>query len=115
MGIVYLIGAGPGDAGLITVKGAEKLKECDAVVYDHLACVELLSTIRPDCKKIYVGKQAGHHSFQQGEINQILVECAQTCATVVRLKGATHLFLEGAAKKLKLCGSIISLMQLFRG
>ncbi len=87
MGIVYLIGAGPGDAGLITVKGAEKLKECDAVVYDHLACVELLSTIRPDCKKIYVGKQAGHHSFQQGEINQILVECAQTCATVVRLKG----------------------------
>ena len=87
MGTVYLVGAGPGDPQLITRKGFGLLQECDAVVYDRLASEELLDTVRPDCRKIYVGKQPGIHSKKQEEINQILVECAQTYGTVVRLKG----------------------------
>lgn len=87
MGKVYLVGAGPGDAGLITVKGMEKLRECDAVVYDRLATEELLTCVRPDCERIYVGKQAGKHSKKQEEINKLLVECAGRYRMVVRLKG----------------------------
>lgn len=87
MGKVYLVGAGPGDTGLITVKGLEKLKECDAVVYDRLASDELLHYVKPECDKIYVGKQAGQHCKKQDEINEILVESAGTYRTVVRLKG----------------------------
>lgn len=87
MGKVYLVGAGPGDAGLITLKGLEVLKECDAVVYDRLATEELLDYVKPDCEKIYVGKEAGKHYKKQEEINSILVECAQTYHLVVRLKG----------------------------
>lgn len=87
MGKVYLVGAGPGDAGLITVRGLEKLKECDAVVYDRLASDELLHYVKPECDKIYVGKQAGQHCKNQDEINEILVESAGTYRTVVRLKG----------------------------
>ncbi len=87
MGKVYLVGAGPGDAGLITVKGLEKLKECDAVVYDRLSSEELLGFVKEDCTKIYVGKQAGCHYKKQEEINAILVECAKNHKIVVRLKG----------------------------
>lgn len=87
MGKVYLVGAGPGDAGLITVKGLEKLKICDAVVYDRLAAEELLDVVPQSCEKIYVGKEAGRHYKKQEEINEILVECARTHDIVVRLKG----------------------------
>lgn len=87
MGKVYLIGAGPGDAGLITVKGLDKLKRCDAVVYDRLATEELLDIVPSDCEKIYVGKEAGKHYRKQEEINNILIECAKTHNIVVRLKG----------------------------
>jgi len=87
MGKVYLVGAGPGDMGLITVKGLGKLQECDAVVYDRLASDEFLSCVRADCEKIYVGKQAGSHYKKQEEINRILIECAKRHFVTVRLKG----------------------------
>lgn len=87
MGKVYLVGAGPGDAGLITLKGLEILRECDVVVYDRLATEELLDYVRPDCEKIYVGKEAGKHYKRQEEISAILVACAKTHNLVVRLKG----------------------------
>ena len=87
MGNVYLVGAGPGDVGLITVKGLEKLSECDAVVYDRLASDEFLLSVRADCEKIYVGKQAGSHYKKQEEINRILIECAKRNPVTVRLKG----------------------------
>lgn len=87
MGKVYLVGAGPGDAGLITVKGLEKLKKCDAVVYDRLATEKLLEAVSPDCEKIYVGKEAGKHYRKQEEINEILTACAKKHHIVVRLKG----------------------------
>lgn len=87
MGTVYLIGAGPGDPGLITLKGLELLKQSDVVIYDRLASYQLLDYLRKDCVKIYVGKRAGHHSKTQDEINQIIVENAHNYETVVRLKG----------------------------
>lgn len=86
-GLVMLVGAGPGDPGLITIKGREALKSCDVVVYDSLASDELLNEIRPGCRKIYVGKRAGHHSMKQEEINRILVDEAEKGCRVVRLKG----------------------------
>ncbi len=86
-GFVTLVGAGPGDPKLITVKGLEALKACDAVVYDSLASDELLNEVRPECEKIYVGKRAGHHSMKQEEIIQVLVEQAKKGRNVVRLKG----------------------------
>ena len=85
--MVYLIGAGPGDPGLITYKGLQILKSCDAVIYDRLGTGELLDLVRSDCTKIYVGKQAGAHYKKQEEINRILVETAGKYENVVRLKG----------------------------
>lgn len=87
MGKVFLVGAGPGDPQLITVRGAELLKICDVVVYDRLASDKLLDYVKPGCKRIYVGKQAGHHSKSQEVINEILIDCAKQYDIVVRLKG----------------------------
>lgn len=86
-GIVYLVGAGPGDAGLITVKGMRCLEEADIVVYDRLAGPRLIQMAKPDAVKIYVGKRPDHHAMKQGQINQLLVELAGTGKRVVRLKG----------------------------
>ena len=86
-GFVYLVGAGPGDPGLITVKGAECLKRADVVVYDYLANDALLDYAPNDAELIYAGKIAGHHNQHQSEINRILVEKAAEGKQVVRLKG----------------------------
>lgn len=87
MGIVALVGAGPGDPELITVKGMKKLKECDVVLYDRLASEELLSFTRDDCIRICVGKRPGAHTMKQEEICRILVEYGRAYPKVVRLKG----------------------------
>lgn len=86
-GIVYLVGAGPGDPGLITEKGLSRLKSCDVVVYDSLASDLLLKAVPDHCEKIYVGKRAGAHSMKQEEISQLLVELAEKGLHIVRLKG----------------------------
>ena len=86
-GTVFLVGAGPGDPGLITRKGLDCLRRADCVVYDHLANDSFLLETKPGCEKIYVGKQAGNHTMPQEAINRLLAEKAQTCETVVRLKG----------------------------
>ena len=86
-GIVYLVGAGPGDPGLMTIKGRELLASCNAVVYDHLASEHFLGWVPGTCRKLYVGKQAGRHSMKQEEINELLVTLALSGLTVVRLKG----------------------------
>ena len=85
--MVYLIGAGPGDPGLITVKGLEFIKQCDTIIYDRLGTYQLLEMVKPDCRRIYVGKQAGSHYKKQPEINEILVEEGRRGNMVVRLKG----------------------------
>lgn len=86
-GKVYLVGAGPGDPGLITCKGLQLLKTCDVVIYDRLASPSLLQYLKDGCKKINVGKVVGNHAVTQREINQIIVEQAKQYQRVVRLKG----------------------------
>jgi uroporphyrinogen III methyltransferase/synthase len=85
--MVYLVGAGPGDPGLITVKGLEVLRRAEVVVYDQLANPELLQEAPAQAERIYVGKKAGAHALPQGGINELLVQKARAGLTVVRLKG----------------------------
>lgn len=86
-GKVYLIGAGPGDTGLITMKGIEALKEADVIVYDHLASASLLNETKDAAEWIDAGKFAGHHRMKQAEIEELLIEKAMEGQTVARLKG----------------------------
>lgn len=86
-GKVYLIGAGPGDVKLITVKGLECIQKADVIVYDRLANPRLLSYRRPDAELIYVGKGPDRHTLTQDEINQVLVEQGLKGKVVARLKG----------------------------
>lgn len=87
IGKVWLVGAGPGDIGLLTVKGKSVIENADVIVYDHLVGKEILSALNDDKKLINVGKLAGHHPIPQEQINQILVEEAKKGQKVVRLKG----------------------------
>jgi len=84
--VVYLVGAGPGDPDLITIKAVKLLKKANVVIYDRLANEELLD-YASDAKLIYVGKKAGQHYKKQEEINQIIVENGKNHDIVVRLKG----------------------------
>ena len=86
-GKVWLVGAGPGDASLITVKGLHCIRNADVLVYDRLVCRELLEEASADCELINVGKTPNNHPIPQDEINQILVAQALMGREVVRLKG----------------------------
>ena len=86
-GRVYLVGAGPGDPGLITVKGVDCIARADVVVYDYLASPALLAHANPNAEMIYVGKKGGDHTLAQEGINALLVEKARQGKTVARLKG----------------------------
>ncbi len=86
-GEVFLVGAGPGDPGLITERGVQCLRQADVVVYDYLASAELLDYAPQAAERIYVGKKAGQHTLSQEEINSLLVEKARQGKRVVRLKG----------------------------
>jgi uroporphyrinogen III methyltransferase/synthase len=84
---VYLVGAGPGDPGLITVKGKECIQTADVIIYDYLASPALLKHAPPSAELIYVGKKGGDHTLSQDEINALIVEKAKAGMTVCRLKG----------------------------
>ncbi|MGV3169999.1 siroheme synthase CysG [Proteus vulgaris] len=86
-GSVVLVGAGPGDAGLMTIKGLQQCQQADVVVYDRLVSDEVMALVRRDAQRIYVGKQAGFHCVPQDEINQTLIKEATAGKRVVRLKG----------------------------
>ncbi len=86
-GFVSLVGAGPGDPGLITVRGRERLGRADVVVYDRLASKALLGVVRPEAERINVGKASSAHTVPQDQIGQLLVDRAQQGKYVVRLKG----------------------------
>jgi uroporphyrinogen III methyltransferase/synthase len=86
-GKVYLIGAGPGDPGLITVKGLECVKKADVIIYDYLANERLLDQRRPGAELIYVGKQGSRHTLPQDQINTLIIRKAQEGKVVARLKG----------------------------
>ncbi len=87
MSKVYLVGAGPGDPSLITVKGRDILARADSILYDHLAPEALLDLAPPHAERIYVGKKAAVHAFSQDEICAMLIDRARRGLTVVRLKG----------------------------
>lgn len=84
---VYLVGAGPGDPDLLTVKALRLLQTVDVVVYDRLVGPEILEQIAPGVKQVYVGKQSGHHVLPQAEINCQLVNLVRSGRSIVRLKG----------------------------
>lgn len=86
-GKVWLVGAGPGDPGLLTLKGARAIERCDTLVYDYLASPAIVDLAPPDCERIYVGKKAGAHTLTQTEITALIVKLALEGKNVVRLKG----------------------------
>ncbi|MBM4053833.1 MAG: uroporphyrinogen-III C-methyltransferase [Planctomycetes bacterium] len=101
--IVYLVGAGPGDPRLITVKGLECIKKADVIVYDYLVNVELLKAARPEAEMIYVGKQGSAHTLEQDDINMLLVKKALEDKIVTRLKGGDpYIFGRGGEEALVL-------------
>lgn len=87
LGKVYLVGAGPGDPGLMTLKGKALLECADVVVYDALVSLPVLAMINPQAEQINAGKRKGMHSLFQEDISQLLIQKAQEAAVVVRLKG----------------------------
>jgi uroporphyrin-III C-methyltransferase len=87
VGTVYIVGSGPGDLELLTLRAARLIGEADAIVYDHLIADGVLELARPDAEKIYAGKESSNHSVPQGELNRLLVRLARTGKNVVRLKG----------------------------
>jgi len=102
-GIVYLIGAGPGDPKLLTLRGRELLERADLVLYDHLVNPRILRMSAAGAKRLYVGKEANRHSLAQRAINRLLVRAARAGKTVVRLKGGDpFLFGRGGEEALEL-------------
>ena len=112
-----LAGAGPGDAGLLTVKTRQLLCEADVIVYDALVSEEILCRYTGLCwNGLYVGKRSGHHPVPQEEINAILLQEAQKGKRVLRLKGGDpFVFLPTAGKNWNFSQRIRSLMRSFRG
>lgn len=108
-GKVFLIGAGPGDYKLISLKGLECIKEADVIVYDRLADDRLLGFARPDAEMVYVGKASSEHTMRQEDINRLLVEKAKAGRTVARLKGGDpFVFGRGGEEALELVAEGIS-------
>ena len=108
-GICYLVGAGPGDPGLLTLRGKECLELADVVVYDYLSNPELLRFAKPAAEKIYVGKKAKDHTLTQEGINKLIVEKAREGKVVTRLKGGDPvLFGRGAEEAQELADAGIA-------
>src|SRR5436309_5414144 len=100
-GKVYLVGAGPGDLGLVTLRAKERIERADVIVYDQLANPEMLGWARDDAEISYAGKKAGEHALTQNEINELLVEKARAGKEVVRLKGGDPLVFGRGAEDAK--------------
>jgi uroporphyrin-III C-methyltransferase len=103
-GTVDLVGGGPGDPGLITVRGLELLRRADVVVHDRLIGAELLQEARPDAVLVDVGKGPGHAPYSQAEINRLLIDYASSGQAVVRLKGGDPFVFGRGSEEVAACG-----------
>ncbi|MCL2525011.1 MAG: uroporphyrinogen-III C-methyltransferase [Betaproteobacteria bacterium] len=106
-GKVWLVGAGPGDLELLTVKAARLIAAADALVYDHLVGDGIVDLARPDARRIYVGKESARHTLPQKSINKLLVDLAREGLSVVRLKGGDPLIFGRGGEELEIlagCG-----------
>ncbi len=102
-GKVYLVGAGPGDSGLMTLRGKALLEQAEVLVYDRLGTRDMLQWVPENCEKIYVGKQSSDHTLTQDGINRLLIEKAREGKKVVRLKGGDpYVFGRGGEEGLEL-------------
>jgi uroporphyrin-III C-methyltransferase len=107
IGTVHLVGAGPGDPELLTLRAARLLRDCAVVVYDHLVGQGVLELIGSNVRRIYVGKKSGRHTMPQNDINTLLVDLARQGLNVVRLKGGDpYIFGRGGeeVEQLVACG-----------
>ena len=102
-GVVHLVGAGPGDPELMTLKGARLLREADVVIHDRLIPLEVLEWCRADATMIDVGKYPEHHRVSQAEINDLLVLHASKGKSVVRLKGGDPFVFGRGFEELEVC------------
>jgi len=102
-GKVYLVGAGPGDAELVTLKGYKLIAQADVILHDHLVPLELLRLAKPSARLITVGKSAGHHTMPQKQINELLIEKAKQGSIVVRLKGGDPFLFGRGAEEAQIC------------
>ncbi len=102
-GLVFLVGAGPGDPGLITVRGLELVRRADVVVHDRLVAPELLGEVRDDAELIDAGKAPGQHRYCQAWINALLIDRAQRGMSVVRLKGGDSFVFGRGFEELQAC------------
>lgn len=99
MGKVYIVGAGPGDPDLITLKAHKAIQQADVILYDRLVNQEILAHAKPEAELIYCGKLPNHHTMRQEAINEALVAHAKEGNIVVRLKAVIPLYLVAAVKK----------------
>ena len=114
MGKVYLVGAGPGDIDLITVKGVKCIEQADVILYDRLINKELLQYAKDGVELIYCGKLPDYHTLKQETINRFLVKHALKGKVVTRLKGGILLYMVEEEKKLKLFQTMVSHLKLYR-
>jgi hypothetical protein len=113
-GRVFLVGAGPGDPKLITLRGFEAIRKADVVVYDRLASPKLLRHMRPDAEKVFVGKLPDKHMMKQEDINRLLVDLAAQGKTVTRLKGGDPYVFVRVGARLRRSGGACGRRRRFR-
>jgi len=112
---VTLVGAGPGDPELITVKGLKAIQNADVILYDALVSTTLLQNAKKDIPKIYVGKRFNNHAFSQDEINQLLVDCALKYGNVIRLKGGDPFVFGRGSEEINFVNSFNILSEIIPG
>ena len=113
-GKVYLVGAGPGDYKLLTLKGLDCIREADVIVYDRLADVNYLKEAKSNCEFIYVGKASSQHTLPQEEINRVIADKVKEGKIVTRLKGGDPYVFGRGGEEGEVLKAEVSILKWFR-